>query len=176
MAPDKLKSGAKCCFNQCDGRLIITTFSQFAFHLSLSFSVISTNLGQPCCKCCSLSVNVVVNLRFTTNGMCVKSNTHVARTSRNWMSTAWDLYCCLVPQCEALRARCLAFLIRTKWCFTQGVKVVSGKHSQKERAVGAVHCKNEGMRLQPHGWRWIESVVVVRPIHENDQRWTCTWI
>ena len=140
--------------------------------LRVSFILSHFNKSSPTLlQCCSLSVNVVVNVRFTTNGMCVKSN-----TSRNWMSTTWDLYCCLVPQCEALRARYSAFLIRTKWCFNQGVKVVSGKHSQKERAVGAVHCKNEGMRLQPHGWRWIESVVVVRPIHENDQRWTCTWI
>jgi len=40
----------------------------------------------------SASVSVVVNVRFTTNGMCVKNNTHVLRTSTNKMSTTWDLF------------------------------------------------------------------------------------
>ena len=61
----------------------------------------------------------------TLNWMCVKKNTHVARTSRNRISTKWDLYCCLVPQCVALCTCCLAFLIITKCCFDQDVKVVS---------------------------------------------------
>jgi len=74
--------------------------------LSLSLSVIWKSLVEPCCKGCSLSVSVVVNVRFTTNGMCVKNNTRVARISRNKMSTTWDHYCCLVPQCEALRSCC----------------------------------------------------------------------
>ena len=42
------------------------------------------------------------------------NNTHVARTSRNKMSTTWDFYHCLVPQCEALRACCSTFPITTK--------------------------------------------------------------
>ena len=39
--------------------------------------------------CCTATqpLSVVVNLQFTTNGMCVKNNTHVARTIRNKMST-----------------------------------------------------------------------------------------
>jgi len=65
--------------------------------------------------CCNLSVGVVLNLRFTTNGMCVKSNTHiyVARTSNNRMIMVCDLYCCLLPQCEALHTRCSGFPIAT---------------------------------------------------------------
>ena len=55
-----------------------------------------------------------------------------------------------------------------RWCQVQP--------SQKERVIGAVHCKNEGMLLQLLGWSCIESAVFVRPIHENDQIWTCTWI
>ena len=51
-----------------------------------------------------------------------------------------------------------------KWCQVQP--------SQKERAMDAVHCKNEGMLLPLLGWRCIDSVVFVWPIHENDQRWT----
>jgi len=62
--------------------------------------------------------------------MWVKKNTHVARTSRNKMSTTRDLYCCLVPQYEALRTCCSALPITTKWCFDQDVKVVPGRGGQ----------------------------------------------
>jgi len=49
-----------------------------------------------------LSVGVALNARFTTNGMCAKNNTiYMARTSNNKIA-AHDLYCCLLPQCEAL--------------------------------------------------------------------------
>jgi len=53
----------------------------------------------------NLSVGVALNVRFTTNGMCTKNNTHiyVARTSNNRVISSGDLYCCLLPQCEALR-------------------------------------------------------------------------
>jgi len=69
--------------------------------LNLHFNCLFTlnnfkNLAQPCCKCCSLSVSVVVDVRFITNGMRVKNNTRVARTSRYKICTTWDLYCCLV--------------------------------------------------------------------------------
>jgi len=37
-----------------------------------------------------------------------------------------DLYCCLVPQCEALRTCHLGFPITTKWCCDQDVKVMLG--------------------------------------------------
>jgi len=71
------------------------SFFQFGFYLSLSLSVISTSLAQPCCN---LSVNVVLNVRFTTNKMCVKNKTHtyVPRTSRNGISTTCDLYAATV--------------------------------------------------------------------------------
>ena len=52
-----------------------------------------------------------------------------------------------------------------RWCQVQP--------SQKERAMGAVHCKNEGMFLEPFCWRWVEGVVFACPMHEHDQRWTC---
>jgi len=91
IVPDKLENVAQCCFNKFDCRLFKSKFSQFLFHFCLSLSVISESLVQPCCKCCSLSFSIVVNVRFTTKGMCVKNNTHVSRTSRNKMSTTWDL-------------------------------------------------------------------------------------
>jgi len=45
-------------------------------------------------RCCNLSGGVALNVRFTTNGMCAKNNTHiyVARTSNNRVSTTCDLY------------------------------------------------------------------------------------
>ena len=59
--------------------------------------------------CCNLLglVGVALNVRFTTNGMCAKNNIHiyVAWTSNNIIDIvimACDLYCCLLPQCEAL--------------------------------------------------------------------------
>ena len=117
MAPDTLENGAHCCFNKFDFKLFIPVFS-VAFYLSFTLSHFKS-LAQLCCKCCSLPVSVVVNVRITTNGMCVKNNTHVTRTSRNEISTTWDLYCCLVPQCEALRTCCSAFPFATKCCFDQ---------------------------------------------------------
>ena len=62
-----------------------------------------------CCICnnvgCNLSVGIALNVWFTMNGMCAKNNTHiyVARTSNNRVIAACELYCCLLPQCEALR-------------------------------------------------------------------------
>ena len=130
MAPNRLETGAQCCFNKSDCRLFISKFSQFAFYLFLTPLVISKNLAQLCCKYCNLSVSVVLNVRFATNRMYVKNNTHiyVSQTSRNRMSTTWDLYCCLLPQCdcEALHICCPGFPITTKWCFDQDVKVVPG--------------------------------------------------
>jgi len=70
MAPDKLDNGTQCCFNKFDCSLFISKFSQFAFYLSLSLSVISKSLAKLCNKCCNHSVSVVLNVRFATNGMC----------------------------------------------------------------------------------------------------------
>jgi len=105
MARDKSENGAQCCFNKFECRLFISKFSQFVFYLSLSLPFISMTLGQPCCKCCNLSVSVVVNVWFITNGMCMKDNAHVVRTSRNGMSTTWNLCCCW---CHSVKVCALA--------------------------------------------------------------------
>jgi len=42
MAPDQLENGTQCCFNKFDCRFFISKFSQFAFYLSLSHSVIES--------------------------------------------------------------------------------------------------------------------------------------
>jgi len=39
---------------------------------------------------------------------------------------AYDLYCCLRPQCEALHTCHSGFPIATKWCCDQDVKVMPG--------------------------------------------------
>ena len=120
MAPDKLDIGAQCCFHKFDCRLFISKFSQFAFSLSLSLSVISTSLTQPCCKCCNLSVSVVFNVRFTTNEMCM-NNTHiyVVRTSRNRMSTT-SVCCHSVKLCtlatQAFQSQQSVALTRMRMC------------------------------------------------------------
>jgi len=95
MAPHRLETGAQCWFNKFGWRLFISKFSQFVFYLSLSLSVISKRLAQ----LSNHSVSVVFNARFATNGMYVKNNTdiYVSQTSKNRMSTTWDLYCCLLP-------------------------------------------------------------------------------
>jgi len=77
--------------------------------------------------CCNLSGGVALIVWFTTNGMCVKNNTpfiYVARTSNNRVTMACELYCRLLPQCKALRICRSGFLIATKWCCDQDVKVV----------------------------------------------------
>jgi len=72
-----------------------------------------------CCKrrgCCyNLSVGIALNIWFTTNGICAKTNTHicVTRTSNNRVIVAHDLFCCLLPQCEAFCTCHSGFLITT---------------------------------------------------------------
>ena len=64
--------------------------------------------------CCNLSGCVALNVWFATDRMCVKNNTiHVARTSNNRVIMACELYCRLLPQCEALRTCCSGFPIAT---------------------------------------------------------------
>jgi len=64
----KLENGAQCCCNKFDCRLFISKFSQFAFYLSHSLSVILKSLAQPCFKCCKLSVSVVLKCAIHHKG------------------------------------------------------------------------------------------------------------
>jgi len=43
----------------------------------------------------------------------------VVQTSNNRVIAACELYCCLLPRCEALCTYCLGFPIATKWCCDQ---------------------------------------------------------
>jgi len=60
----------------------------------------------------------------------------------------------LLPQCEALSTCSSGFLIATKWCCDQDVKIVPGAAFAK-RTCNRCGCKKEGMLLQPLGWRCI---------------------
>ena len=85
-----------------------------AFNQAILLSVMDKT-GTGWC-CCNLSGGVALNVWFTTNGKCVKNNTdiYVAWTSNKRVIAARDLYCCLLPQCEALRTCCSGFPIATK--------------------------------------------------------------
>jgi len=54
---------------------------------------------------------------------------HVARTSNNRVIVARDLYCCLLPQCEALRTNRSGFPIATL-CKLKIFSYVSDTHNK----------------------------------------------
>ena len=82
----------------CEGR------TEFSLHTKNVRSVWFVVKRRGCC--CNLSGGVTLIIWFTTNGMCVKDNTIicVARASNSKRDCEHDLYCCLLPRCEALRA------------------------------------------------------------------------
>jgi len=85
------------------GYLYLSVF-QFAFYLSLSLLVISTGLAQTCCNYCNLSSSVVLNVRFTTNEMCVKNKTynlHICDPNKQKHNehNVWSLCCHKVKLC-----------------------------------------------------------------------------
>jgi len=102
--------------------------------------------------------------------MCVKKNTRVVLTSRNKMSTTWDLYCGLVPQWEALCICFSAFPITTKWCFDQDMKVVPGRTFTKRTCnrCGSLQKREDVVATSrlalhwmcgfhmPNTWKWPE--------------------
>ena len=102
----------------CEGR------AEFSLHTKNVRSVRFVVKRSGCC--CNLSGGVALIVWFTTNGICVKNNTimYAVRTTNNRVILSGDLYCCLLPQCEALRIWRSGFLIATKWCCDQDVKVV----------------------------------------------------
>jgi len=88
------------------------------------------------------------------------------RTSNNRVIMACELYCCLLPQCEALRICRSGYPIATKWCCDQDVKVVRSSAFTQRTSDRCVRCKKEGMLLQPLRWCCVECVIH----HERDVR------
>jgi len=86
-------------------------------------------------QCCNLSVSATLNERFTTNGMCEKNNTYiyVAQTSNNRVISSSVLYCCLLPQCDALPTCRLGFPAAT-------VKQLTVDREDFERGSFASEC------------------------------------
>ena len=155
MAPDKLENGIQCCFNKFDCRLFISKFSQFACYLSLLQPVISKSLSQPFCKSCSLSVSIVLNVRFTTNGMCVMNNTRVARTNKIKLARRGIF---IVPWYHSAKVCALAALpfqsqqsgaLNHNKVVHQHVKMVPGTTFTKRTCNRCGLLKKRGMLLQP---------------------------
>ena len=108
--------------------------------------------------CCNLSTAVALNVRFTMNGMCTKNNTHiyVARTRNNRVIMVCNLYCCLLPQCEAFRTCCSDFSTAT----IQGLQLTEARN--KLRSIATLRSKLRSIRLV-----WI--TVVALQILLNDK-------
>ena len=89
---------------------IVLLFKKMLFSLRFSQS----HLYMVVC-CFNLSGGVALIVSFTTNGICVKNNTiiYVARASNSKIDCEHDLYCCLLPRCEALRTYRSGFPIAT---------------------------------------------------------------
>jgi len=105
---------------ECGGR------AEFSHHTKNVRSVWFVVKRRGCCW--NLSSGVVLNVWFTTNRMCMKNNTiiYVVQASNSKRDCEHDLYCCLLPWCEALHTCRSGFPIATKWCCDQDVKVVPG--------------------------------------------------
>jgi len=103
---------AQCHFSIFDCRLFIFSFFQFAFCLSLSLSVISTSLSQTFCKCCNLSVSVVLNLCDSPWTRCAWRTTPIHKW-REQAETEWaQRVIFMQPKCEPLHTCCPGFPVR----------------------------------------------------------------
>ena len=91
---------------------------------------------------------------------------YVARTSNNRVIMACEHYCCLLPKCEALCTCRLDFRSQQNGAVTRMWRSCRVQPSHKERAIGAVRCKIEGMLLQPLRRRCVKCVIH----HERDVR------
>jgi len=57
-----------------------------------------------------------------------------------------DIYCCLLPQCEAMHTFCSAFPQATKWCCSLDVKALPDSTYTKRDFI---YCKKVGILLHP---------------------------
>ena len=131
-----------------DYRLFISKFFVKAVCISLvSFPLSHFNKSSPTLLQVLQSLNEhVLNVWYTTNGLSVNNNNniYVVQTSRNRMNNSCDLCCCLLPQCLALHTCFSGFPIEKSGAVTTMWRWCQVQRSQKECAIGAVHCKMEG--------------------------------
>jgi len=119
--------------------------------------------------CCNLSVDVVLNVQFITNWMCVKNNIHilVCGASNEWSRRVIISVVARYHSVKLCALAALAFRAQQNGAVTMMMWRSCQMHpSQKECAIGAVHCKKEGMLLQPLSWRCVECWIR----HERDVR------
>ena len=120
-------------------------------------------------NCCNLSGGVALIVWFTTNGMRVNNNTIIygrqASNSKRDCDT-WSLLL-LAATVRSFAHMLLGISDRNKmvrWPWCEGSCQVQPSH--KERAIGAVCCKTEGMLLQPLRWCCVDCVIH----HKQDVR------
>jgi len=118
--------------------------------------------------CWNLSGGVALIVWFTTNGMCAKNKNicmwheqAIIEWSRRVISIA---ACCHGAKFCAHAAR--DFRSQQNGAVTRMWRSCYVQPSHKERAIGVVRCKKEGMLLQTLRWRCVECVIH----HERDVR------
>ena len=113
-----------------------------------------------------LSVDVALNVRFTKNGMCAKNNTTYMWREQaiiQWARRVISIVaCCHNAKLCALSAG--AFRSQQNGDVTRMWRSCRVKHLQKERGIGAVCCKKEGVLLQTLGHCCVECTIR----HERD--------
>jgi len=104
---------------------------------------------------------VALNVWFTTNGMCAKKNTAYRWREQAIIEWSWRVIsivaCCHSVKLCAHVAR--AFRSQQNGAMTRTWRSCRVQPSHKERAIGVVRCKKEGMLLQPLRWRCVECVI-----------------
>ena len=117
--------------------------------------------------CCNLSGGVALIVWFTTNGMCVKNNTiiYVARASNSKRLWAWSLLL-LAATVRSFAHAARNFRSQQNGAVTRMWRSCRVQPSHKERAIGVVRCKKDGMLLQPLRWCCVDCVIH----HERDVR------
>jgi len=137
--------------------------SQSAHLWSQPLSVVYKKLAQPCTKYCSLSV--LWWMCDSTRMGCLWRKTPMCREQAEIRWARGGIFivaCCHSVKLCALAAQLfqsqqsVALTRMWRWCEVQP--------SQKERAIGAVRCKDVGMLLQLLACRCIENVVFTCPL------------
>ena len=118
--------------------------------------------------CCNLTGCVTLNVWFTTYGLCAKNNNKymwreqaIIESSRRVNSI---IACYHAAKLWAHAAR--SFRSHQNGAVTRMLRSCRVQPWLKERAIGAVRCKKEGMLLQPLRWHYVECVIH----HERDVR------
>jgi len=142
---EKISEFSEKCQNMKDGRIILSYFRQVT-----EMSQQKNSFEH--CLCCNHSAGVELKCAVHHKRMCVRTTLYVVQTSNNRVILSAELYCCLLPQCEALCTCCSGFPIATKWCCDRDVKVMPGSAFTQRTCKGVVCCKKEGMLLQPLCW------------------------